>query len=210
MAVEIDGIGALLRREGEEPRPVELRLRDEAQQLVVVVLGLARIPDDERRPKRGVGFALPDGRDPFEKTTAVAPPPHAPEQALGDVLQRQVEVRDIGRADGVDQAIVELGRIQVEEPHPRRPLGYRLHERDDRAGRPDVAAVGRQVLGDEHDLLHVEFFHFGEDRLDGARTLLAPKRRDGAEAAVPVTPLGDLDVCPRHGARRPWQVEEVE
>src|SRR5207248_94587 len=81
------GVGPVLAREGEEASPVELRLLDEPQQGVVVVLGLARIADDERGPEGGVGLAAPDGGDALEEATAVAPPPHAPQQSLGHVLQ---------------------------------------------------------------------------------------------------------------------------
>ncbi len=45
-AVEVGGVGAVLAAVGEEPAPVELRLLDEVEQLVVVGLGLAR---DSRR-----------------------------------------------------------------------------------------------------------------------------------------------------------------
>ena len=60
LAVEPGGVGAVLLAEGEEPAPVELGLVDERQQRVVVVLGLARVADDEVGAERGVG---PRGAD---------------------------------------------------------------------------------------------------------------------------------------------------
>jgi len=144
------------------------------------------------------------------RSLPLAPPPHAPQQALGHVLQRQVEVRHAGRADGVDEPVVELGGIEVEEAGARHPLGDLVHQGNDRAGGAHVSAVGRQVLGDEHDLLGLEGLDLGEDRLACARTLLASERRDGAEAAVAVAPLGHLHVRPRGSALRPRQVQQVE
>ena len=57
LAVEVGGVRAVLAAVGEEPAPVELGLLDEAQQLVVVGLGLARVADDEVAAERGVGLA---------------------------------------------------------------------------------------------------------------------------------------------------------
>ena len=91
------------RRVGEEPAPVELGLLDEAEQLVVVGLGLARVADDEVAAERGLGLAGADVLDAAQEAVAVAPAPHPPQQWLADVLQREVEVRDAGGADGVDQ-----------------------------------------------------------------------------------------------------------
>ena len=58
-----------------------------------------------------------------------------------------------GGADGVDQRLGEVGRVQVEQPDPLDPLGHRLDQRDDRPlPHALVAPEGGEVLGDEHDL----------------------------------------------------------
>ena len=122
-AVQIGGVGAVLERVGEEAAPVELRRLDEAQQLVVVLLGLARVADDEVRAERGVGAQRADLLDALQVLLAVAPPPHAPHQRRGHVLERQVEVRHRPGAHQLDQLVGELGGVQVQQPHPVDLLG---------------------------------------------------------------------------------------
>ena len=51
--------------------------------------------------------------------------------------------------------------------------------------------------------------HLGLDRVDRARALLAPERRDRAERARPVAALGHLHVRPGRGGRRTGQLEQV-
>ena len=205
------GVGALLAREGEEAAPVELRLLDEAQQLVVVGLGLARVADDEVRAEGGLGLAAADVVDAGEEPLAVAPAPHAPQQRRRHVLQRQVEVRHAGGADRVDQRVGEVGRVEVEQPHPVDP-GRPRPRRAGRCALADalVAAEGGEVLGDEHDLARLERVDLVEDRLDRARPLRAAERRDGAEPAGAVAALGHLHVGPRARRGRAGQVEQVE
>ena len=167
---------AFLGRVGEEAAPVELRRLDEAQQQVVIGLGLARVADDEVRAERGVGPALADVGDPLQEAVAVAPPPHPAQQRLADVLQREVEVRHVGGADRVDQLVGEVARVEVQQPHPVGALGDRLDERHDRAGTElarAVLAVRGQVLGDEHDLARLELVDLAQDRLDVAAALRA-------------------------------------
>src|SRR4051794_29664109 len=77
-AVERGGQRAVLRREGEEAGPVEPRLVEEGQEEVVVVLGLPRVADDERRAEGRLGLPGPDRLDPAEEPVAVAPAAHAP------------------------------------------------------------------------------------------------------------------------------------
>ena len=117
------------------------------------------------------------------------------------MLQGQVEVRDARLADDVDQLVAEVARVEVEQAHPRHPLADGAHERHDRPGAElvgTVLAVRRQVLGDEDDLVGGELVDLGEDLGDVAAALLAAERRDGAEPALAVAALGDLDVRPRH------------
>jgi len=52
LVVKIVGERPFLGRKEEETGPVELGLRQERKQLVMVGLGFARIPEDERGPER--------------------------------------------------------------------------------------------------------------------------------------------------------------
>ena len=52
--------------------------------------------------------------------------------------------------------------------------------------------------------------HLGQHDVFGARPLQAPERRDGAEAAAPVAPLGHLHIGPRRVGRGTREVQEVE
>src|SRR5207237_301459 len=78
------------------------------------------------------------------------------EDRLRGVLQREVEVGPSRAAHRVDEGVVELARIEVEEPRARHSLRNRLYERHDGAllsqlaGAPEVSAVRGEVLGDEH------------------------------------------------------------
>ena len=179
----------------------------------MVGLGLAGIPDDEVAAERGVGVAVADVGDPAQEALTVAPSPHPPQQRLRDVLEREVEVRDARTDDRVDQLVGEVGRVEVEQPHPVDHVGDLLHERHDRPctelGRA-VLAVAGEVLGDEDDLLRAELLDLAEDRRDVPAALRTAERRNGAEPARAVAALGDLDVRPRRRRRGPRQVQQVE
>src|SRR4051794_36146395 len=90
-AVEPDRVCALFRAVGEEAAPVELRRLDEVEQLIVVVFRLAWISDDEVAAERGFRFAVADVADATKEATAIAPSPHATQERLADMLQREVE-----------------------------------------------------------------------------------------------------------------------
>ena len=203
--VEVRRVGAVLVAVGEEPAPVELRLLDEVEQLIVIVLGLTRVADDEVAAERRVGLALTDVGDPVEETLTVTPSTHPTQQRLGHVLQRQVEVRHTAGADRVDQRIRQIARVQVQEPHAVDGRSHRIDERHDRPGAEfvgTVLAVRREILRDEHDLARFGLADFGHDRLDVATALRAPEARNGAEPARTVASFGDLHVRP--GCRRSW------
>ena len=126
------------------------------------------------------------------------------------MLQGEVEVRHIRSEDRFDQLGGQIGGVQVEQPHPRHEPARRLHERDEPAfAATPVAAVGRQILRDQHDLGHTQYFDLGQDRLDGARALLPSETGDGAVAAFPVATLGDLHIGPRSLRRWAWQVQQI-
>ena len=177
----------------------------------MVGLGLARVADDEVGSEGGRRLDGADGLDPLEEALAVAPPPHASHQRRRHVLQREVEVGDPGGQDRLDQLVGQVARVQVEQPDPRHPLGDGSHEGHDGAlAHALVPAVGGQVLGHEDDLRGPELIDLGQQVVDRSAALLAPERRDGAEAAGAVAALGDLEIGPRRGGAGPGQVEQVE
>ena len=122
------GVGALLGGKREESGPVQLGRGQERQQLVVVLLGLARVAHDEGRAQGGVGVDRPDALDAGQEAVAVAPAAHAAQVRSRHVLQGQIEVGAAGRAHDVDQTVGELGWIQVEQAGPGDPGRHRLHQ----------------------------------------------------------------------------------
>ena len=94
------------------------------------------------------------------------------------------------------------------------PLAMRVR----RPGPGAVAAVGGEVLGDEDDLAQdrravggdAQRVDLGQHLLGRTGPLLAPERRDGAEAADAVAALGHLDVGPGGAGGGPGQLQEVE
>ena len=131
---------AVLGAEGEQAGPVEPGGIEEGEQCLVVLLGLAGKADDERRPEGGGRLPAPDGPDHLEEAVAAPPPAHALEQRLGGVLEGEVEVRHRRRQveDGAHQRIADLGRVEVEQPHPGQALGRQgvegVQQRRQRAG----------------------------------------------------------------------------
>ena len=104
-----------------------------------------------------------------QEPRAIAPAAHPPQQRLADVLQREIEVRHAGGADGVDQGIAEVAGVEIQEPHAVDPLGDGTHERHDRPGSErgrGVLAVRREVLRHQHHFAHTELVHLGEDRVE--------------------------------------------
>ena len=164
--------------------------------------------------KAASGARATDAVDAVQEPLAVAPAAHAPQQRTRHVLQREVEVRHAGGEDRLHQPVGELGRVQVEQPHPGDAAGDRLDEGHDVLGADAlVAPVAGQVLRDEHDLLGPaghELVDLEEDLLDRPRSLGAAEARDGTEPARLVTALRDLDVGPRRLGRGTREVQQVE
>ena len=81
-------------------------------------------PDDERRPEDGLGLTGPDAVDQREEARAVAPSLHPRQEGAIRVLEREVEVGHDGR--GVehrrDEGIMDLARIEVEQPLTPQPV----------------------------------------------------------------------------------------
>ncbi len=211
LPVEPRGVGALLRRVGEEAGPVEPDLAQEVEQPVVVVLGLARVADDERGTKGGRRARVPRmSAIAAGEALAVAPPAHPPQQWPGHVLQGEVEVRHAGVADGVDEAVAQLRRVEVQQAGPLDQLGDPTDQPDDGARPAEVPAVRGEVLGDEDDLLRPQGRDLVEHVALGAGPLAPAEGRDGAEPARPIAAFGHLHVRPRRSGRRPAQVEQIE
>ena len=229
LVVEVGGVRAGLIAEGEEADPVQLSFFDPCQEVVMVGLGLPRIPHDEGGPEGGGRLGGADRSDALEEALALAPAPHALQHGPRYVLEREVEVRHAGGQYGFDQRVIEGGGVEVEEPGPPHPRRHCGHQVDDgpvaaHGGAVDagLGATGRsvegergEVLGHEHHLgqrsvRSAQLVDFGQDRLGRARALLAPEGGDGAEPAVAVAALGHLDIRPWGRRVRPGQVEEVE
>ena len=131
------------------------------------------------------------------------------------MLQREIEVRDLGRQDRVDQPVVERGRVEVEQSHPPHALCDLGHEFEDAVGlrarlRRSIATVRGEVLRDKNDLGGIERVDLGQDGGELARALAPTERRNGTEPAPAVATLGNLDVRPRRLRRRAGQLEQIE
>ena len=206
---QVAGGGALLGRVREEPCPVEFDIPQELRQFLDVVVGLAGEADDEAGAEGGVGVGGADVLDQCPIGLSPAGTLHVPQQALRGVLEGQVEVGGdlwIG-SHLLDQAAPDLAGIQVEEADH----AYALHLRQggdevDDVGLAgsvvEVAAVGCQVLGNEHDLAHSclgEGLHLGADLDRPTRPLLSPDEGDRTERARLVASLRHLHVGVRGG-----------
>ena len=155
----------------------------------MVLLGLARVAEDERGPQGGLGSGGADGVDALEEPGRVTPTPHALDQWTRHVLQRQVEVGHAGRHDGLDERVVEGRGVEIQEPDALDPLRQVADEPDDGAlgpgarrhtiGRVAVEPPRGQVLGHEHHLVDTgaELVHLGHDEVVG-RDRCTP-RNDG-------------------------------
>ena len=138
LAVERERGGAGLLGEREEPGPVELRGVEEREQLLVVVVGLAREPDDERRSERRA-------RAPAARIFSIAPRNRSPlphrfmrrsngadaccsERSKYGTTVSQLEHRR-------DQRVAHLGRIEVQQADPRQSDWPRARRAGAGAGR---------------------------------------------------------------------------
>ena len=111
-------------------------------------------------------------------------------EILGDVVVAR---------HGLEQVRRDLVWVGVEEAQPAEAGkdGEGVEERGEAVGEAEVFAVAGGVLADEGDLadaLGDEVFGLGDDGRHAARTELAAKLRDDAEAAGVVAAFGDFDV----------------
>ena len=121
--------------------------------------------------------------DQLAQALAAVAAAHAAQHAVGRVLERHVDVRhDRGwLAEELDELVVELLRVEVEEPHPaharRRRRRARTSVGERRAARSQIAAVGDGVLRDE--------VHLDARRARRAPRPRARRRRSARERCLP-------------------------
>ena len=173
------------------------------QQLVVVVLGLARVADDEVR--RGTRRRARRPRMSSMRRRKRSPSPHRRmrrSSGLRHVLQREVEVRARrSRTITSIRRVGEVGRVEVEQADPRRPLRRppRRAARSSRApelGRRPCRTTARSWATSTISCAP-SCVDLGEDRRRRSRLRCGPrKRRDGAEPAA-------CGRSPRRSSRRP-------
>ena len=73
----------------------------------MVLLGLARVAEDERRAQGRFGLEGADALDLVEEAGPVSPSAHPAQQRSRCVLQGEVEVGEFGGDDGFDEAVGE-------------------------------------------------------------------------------------------------------
>ena len=203
------GGGTFDRLEAEGANAVELRLGKPVEEVLEILLGLARESDHERRADRDVGnLGAPLGQ-PLEHLGLVGRALHRAQYLRAGMLERNVEVRQhqpLGhqRDDAVDVGV----RVNVMKSHPRAQLaefagevghvgahGFALPRP---AGVLEVKAVGAGVLADHQQLLRSagdQFLGLAQDRVRAAADEVAADRRDDAERAAMVAALGDFHIA---------------
>jgi hypothetical protein len=208
--VQVEGGGAVLGRPGEERHPVQPGRLEEPLQLGHVGLALAGEAEDEVGAEGGVRVEGADPADQVEEALGRAAPAHAPQHGGAGVLQREVEVAADHRVGGhlLEQAGRELVGLEVVEPHPAQAVdgGQVAQQVDQGLAAAQVLAVAGGVLGHQADLGDALAGQPGDLVEDLGRPPGAeppPERRDGAERAVPVAALGQLDQGHRPAGGRP-------
>ena len=122
---------ALFRAECKETTPIQLGFLHEAQQLVVVFLGLARVANNEVASERGVWAERADVGNALQESVAIAPAAHATKVRLADMLQREVEIWHARFEHGLDQFVCEIAWIQVQKPRAFYSGAYCANKRND-------------------------------------------------------------------------------
>ena len=104
----------------EDAHHVEAEVADELEQSIVIGLGFAGEAGDEGGADRHTRNPLAEFVQQVFLLCAGDVAAHGLEHAVGDVLERNVDVLDdVGqRCDGVDHRIGEVGGIDVHEAHP--------------------------------------------------------------------------------------------
>ena len=175
-------------RVGEHADVFERLRTDEVAELIDVWSGLARKPDYERRPERDARHA---GTNPVQQRVVLLPragPLHAPEDGVGGMLERQIDVL----ADAValrhrgQRFIADRRRIEVEQANPFDAVDrIQIAEESCQGGAlVTVVAVKRGVLRNEEQLLDTargERARFADDGFGRTAPVVAAQRRDDAE-----------------------------
>ena len=177
-AVEVGGVGAVLGRVGEEAAPVELRPpRRSASSCVVVGLGLARVADDEVRAERGRRARGRGCRRCGSRNRSPSPHRRMRRSSGGDTCcSDRSKYGHAGGADGVDQPVGEVRRVQVQQPDAVDPLGHRLDQRRRSARSPRRPGRARRRPGPGRRARSPgasSGVDLGEDVVDGPRPLRA-------------------------------------
>ena len=204
---------ALFWAEREEAAPIQLGFLHEAQQLVVVFLGLAWVANNKVAAKRGVWAERADVGNALQEPVAIAPTAHATKVWLADMLQREVEIRHTRFEHGLDEFVGEVAWIQVQQPRALYSRAYCAHKRNDRAGTQfgwAVFPITCQVLCNEHDFFGLQFVDFTQNGFDVAAALRPTERRNRTETTIAIAAFCNFYVGPRRRRLGAWQVEQVE
>ena len=122
---------ALFWAEGKETAPIQLGFFDEAQQLVVVFLGLTRVANNEVASERGVWAESADVGNALQEPVAIAPATHTAKVRLADMLQREVEIGYACFEHGLDEFVCEIAWIQVQQSCALYSSAYCANKRND-------------------------------------------------------------------------------
>ena len=132
----------------------------------MIGFGFARITNDEVAAKRGHWLTVADVVDAAQETLTIAPATHATQQRLAHVLQRQIEIRHACFADGIDEVVTEIARVQIQQAHPIGDCSNGLDQRNNGACAKlvgTVFAVAGEVLSNEHNLARFELLDLAQN-----------------------------------------------
>jgi len=216
---EVKGGRVLLLRVGENAESLETVAAHELHEFLVLFAGLGRVAGYQRGAQRDARDGLADARDEVVDVGRAAAAPHALQDVVAHVLERNVQVAAVLRVlfHHLQNLVGEVQRVGVMQPNPLDAIHLRelVHQVGEFALAAAVDAVVGEVLGDQHQLLNplvgktLCLFHQQRDRFGD---LLVADERDGAVGALVVAALGNLEVgvVPR-GREHPVRcVEQLE
>ena len=127
------------------------------------------------------------------------------------MLEREVEIRDPGRENRIDEFVGEIGWVEVEKPDSLDEFSNLTNEGNDRTLAGSLIPTERsEILCNEDDLGDFELLYLVENRVMGARSLRAPEGGNCTKPTVAIAPLRDLHVGPWPTRRRTWEIEQIE
>ena len=120
MAVEFHGAGAFFLGVLENPGALEAEFMDEIEQLLEILFRLAGETYDERSTDAEAGDARAHPAQEIADVIAGSHAFHGGEHAVGNVLERDIDVfRDlIALGDRGDELVRPMGGVGVEQAHP--------------------------------------------------------------------------------------------